>query len=255
MIPASLAGTVDVAQAALILFVGFVLALFVWLRREDKREGYPLEDPAQGRPLVGFPLPPPERPLKLMHGAWSAMPHPEGRDPALLRHGPYPGAPFEPVGDPMQDGVGPASWASKRDDPMKTWEGHPLMQPLRVLPGWVVEREDPDPRGMQVFDADGVSVGHVSDLWLDHGVKILRYLEVALTLPGAPPRALIPIYFAEISSRSNDVRIAALFARHFLAFPQLRDADTITAREEDQVSAYCAGGLLYGTARRQGSFW
>lgn len=267
-------GSIDVAQLFLVVFIAFVLALFLYLRREDKREGYPLEDPAgddfgpnlgpsQGpslgigrrlgrKPLVGFPLPPPPRLLKLMHGQEAWMPHPEGREKSLLGPGRHIGAPFIPQGDPMLIGVGPASWASKKDEPLLTWEGHPQLQPLRILEGWSVVGEDPDPRGMPVFDADGTQVGHVVDIWLDHGVKILRYLEVALTLPQGPPRAMIPIYFAEVSPRSSDVRIAALFARHFATFPQLREQDTITAREEDQVSAYCAGGLLYGYRRRQG---
>lgn len=259
-----ISGSIDAAQVLLVLFIGFVLALFLYLRREDKREGYPLEDPADGtfgggigrrlghKPLNGFPLPPPPRYMKLMHDEHTWMPHPEGRDKALLRHGSHPGAPFIPVGDPMLDGVGPASWGSKRDEPLLTWEGYPQLQPLRLLDGWEVAREDPDPRGMPVFDADGIQVGHVVDIWLDHGVKILRYLEVALTLPEGPPRAMLPIYFAEISPRSHDVRVAALFVRQFVTFPQLREADTITAREEDRVSSYCAGGLLYGSRRRQG---
>ena len=189
-----------------------------------------------------------------MHMGPVAMPHPEGREHlALVPLHPHPGAPFIPTGDPMQDGVGPASWASKRDEPMKTWEGHDLMQPLRILPGWHVEAIDADPRGWRALDAAGIEIGHVADLWLDHGVKILRYLEITLTLPDMPPRALVPIYFAETYPRLHELRIPALFARHFAAFPQLREPDSITALEEDRVSAYCAGGLLYATPRRQES--
>jgi photosynthetic reaction center H subunit len=150
----------------------------------------------------------------------------------------------------MQDGLGAASWAMKKDEPILTWEGHPQVQPLRRLPGWHVDPTDPDPRGWPVRDADGVLVGTVDDLWLDHGVKILRYLEIALTLPGAAPRApsraMVPIYFAETYPRTPEICVPALYARHFAGFPQLRHADTITAREEDRVSSFCAGGLHYG---------
>ncbi len=257
MNPNQIAGTFDVAQLAMIVFIGGVLGLFVYLRREDKREGYPLEDPASPfkitRPLVGFPLPPPPKLFRLMHGGTATMPHPEGRtDLPLVPHAPFPGAPFTPTGDPMQDGVGPASFALKNDEPLLTWEGHPQLQPLRILPGWDVIPGDPDPRGMTVLDADGVAVGTVTDLWLDHGVQILRYLEVSLPYPDAP-RAMIPIYFADISSGARLVRVPALFARHFAAFPQLQAHDTITAREEDRVASYCQGGLFYGDARRSES--
>ena len=40
---------VDVAELALYSFFGFFLALVFYLRREDRREGYPLEDDISGR--------------------------------------------------------------------------------------------------------------------------------------------------------------------------------------------------------------
>ena len=253
MITARLAGTVDVAQIAMILFIGAVLGLFIYLRREDKREGYPLDDPAGGKPLVGFPLPPPPKLFKLIHGGTATMPHPEGRNPLPLHPATVPGNPYEPTGDPMQDGVGPASYASKKDEPIRTWEGHRQLQPLRDLPGWTFDRQDTDLRGSPVLDADGIRVGIVTDVWLDHAVKILRYLEIAITIPGAVPRAIIPIFATDIHATSHQVRVPALFARHFATFPQLREPDSITALEEDRVSAYCAGALLYGNPRRQQS--
>ena len=232
----SIIGSIDVAQAMLVVFIGFILALFVYLHREDKREGYPLIDPAGGRDLVGWPLPPPPKHYLTLQGEIVTMPHPEGRvDLAMRPLHPWPGAPFVPTGDPMQDGLGAASWAMKEDKPLMTWEGVPQLRPLRILPEWTVDPTDPDPRGWPVRDADGVQVGTVTDLWLDHGPKILRYLEVALSLPGPATRAMIPIYFAEIYPRSPEVCVPALFARHFAAFPQLQAADTITAREEDRV--------------------
>ncbi len=254
-ITARLAGTVDTAQVVLVFFIGFVLALFLYLRREDKREGYPLVDPAGGRDLVGFPPVPPPKHYKRMHGDIATIPHPEGRTglalEPLFR---FPGAPFTPTGDAMRDGVGPASWAMKEDRPLLTWEGHPQLQPLRKLPGWVVDREDTDPRGMIVLDNEGAPVGTVTDLWLDHGVKILRYLEVTLAVPGGPPRALIPVYFVRTRAKAREVRVPALSARQFATFPQLQASDQITAREEDQVASYCQGGLFYGRPGRFGAF-
>ena len=221
MIPGAVIGGIDVAEVVLVVFIGFVLGLFVWLRREDKREGYPLEDPAGGKDLVGFPLPPPPKPFMLMDGSFTHMPHPEGRTNLALRPSrPVPGAPFVPTGDPLADGVGPAAWASKKDEPLMTWEGAHQLRPLRLRPGWGVERTDADPRGMPVMDRAGVRVGVVRDLWLDQGVQILRYLEIEVTVPEAAPgtRALVPIYFAEVEGRLNEVSVPALNAAQFVAF-------------------------------------
>ena len=248
---ARLAGTVDVPQLCLIVFALFFAAIVYYNRREDKREGYPLVDPAGGHPIIGFPAPPPPKTYLLMHTNPETLPHPEGRvDLALTPLHPWPGSPYAPTGDAMQDGVGPASWASKKDEPLLTWEGHHTLTPLRIRPDWGVVKDDPDPRGMTVLDAAGAPVGTVVDLWLDHDAKILRYLEIGLSLPDSVPRAIVPIYYADIYHRLRQVRVAALFAPHFARFPQLREADSITAREEDRVASYCQGGLMYAKPSR-----
>ena len=41
-------GSIDVAELALIAFALFFTMLIFWLRREDRREGYPLEDEMTG---------------------------------------------------------------------------------------------------------------------------------------------------------------------------------------------------------------
>ena len=47
---------IDVAQVVLYVFWIFFAGLIVYLRREDKREGYPLESDRSGRVTVqGFP--------------------------------------------------------------------------------------------------------------------------------------------------------------------------------------------------------
>ena len=49
----------DVAQVTLYVFWIFFAALIFYLRREDKREGYPLVSDAGGRrPVYGIPSPP-----------------------------------------------------------------------------------------------------------------------------------------------------------------------------------------------------
>ena len=50
MPPASFTGTFDVAELAFYVFVLFFVGLVFYLRREDKREGYPLlTDRTDGR--------------------------------------------------------------------------------------------------------------------------------------------------------------------------------------------------------------
>lgn len=46
---------IDGAQIALYVFWAFFVGLVIYLRKEDKREGYPLDSP-QG-PRNGWPLP------------------------------------------------------------------------------------------------------------------------------------------------------------------------------------------------------
>ncbi len=58
------AQNVDVAQVAIWLFWLFFAALVFYLRREDKREGYPLRN-EKGQRINGFPTPP--GPKKFIH--------------------------------------------------------------------------------------------------------------------------------------------------------------------------------------------
>jgi photosynthetic reaction center H subunit len=45
----------DFAQLLVVAFFIFFAGLILHLRAEDKREGYPLKDPAGGPDQVGFP--------------------------------------------------------------------------------------------------------------------------------------------------------------------------------------------------------
>ncbi|MGZ8412856.1 MAG: hypothetical protein ACXW61_08540 [Gemmatirosa sp.] len=62
----------DLAQVALYAFWIFFFALVYYLRREDKREGYPLRSD-RGEPLLGFPVSPGPK-------QWVHAHHPEGHD-------------------------------------------------------------------------------------------------------------------------------------------------------------------------------
>lgn len=238
---------VDAVQLLVAAFFVFFLGLVGWLRREDKREGYPMVDrrPVRG-PIEGFPPAPPPKPYQLLDGDVTQMPHDYGssraRGERLLR---FEGAPLVPVGDPMLAELGPGAFPLRRDEPLMA-QGEPQLMPLRLARDWHVARGDTDPRGLAVYDQRHRAVGLVADLWVDRGVKILRYLEVALDLPGsAGRRVLLPIYYADISGRRRWVRVRALLAPQFLTVPALADQDRITAREEDRVNAYYASGALF----------
>ena len=60
---------IDVAQVVLYVFWIFFAGLIVYLRREDKREGYPLESDRSGRVTVqGFPRIPAPKSFVLADG-------------------------------------------------------------------------------------------------------------------------------------------------------------------------------------------
>ncbi len=254
--PGAFTGNLDATELILALFVLFFFGLVYYLRREDKREGYPLADISpKGIPIEGFPFVPPPKVYRLLEGGTTQMPHREapsvvGATP-LLR---FPGAPLVPLGDPLLAAVGPGAYPLRKDKPMMS-QGHPQVQPLRVAAGWSVPEGETDPRGMPVFDARHTLVGTVRELWVDRSVKILRYLEVELAAPQeAGRRVLLPIYYAGINERRRSVRVGALLAHQFVNVPALAHPDQITAREEDRVNAYYAGGLLYSRGREGGLF-
>lgn len=62
-------GYIDFATIAIYLFWFFFAGLILYLRREDKREGYPLESDRQGVTVQGFPAMPPARPARAPHPA------------------------------------------------------------------------------------------------------------------------------------------------------------------------------------------
>ena len=72
MQPGAITQYIDVPQIAFWAFFLFFLGLVYYLRREDKREGYPLVDPlakpSQTR-RDGFPLPPAPRTLIRLDGS------------------------------------------------------------------------------------------------------------------------------------------------------------------------------------------
>ena len=102
---------IDLVEIIFTLFWLFFIGLVIYLQRESKREGYPLEsDRGGGVTVQGFPAVPEPKTFKLPHGGEVQAPKPEAfaTDLPLRPVANHPGAPFEPTGEnPMLDGVGP----------------------------------------------------------------------------------------------------------------------------------------------------
>ena len=149
----TLTSSIDLAEILFTLFWVFFVGLIIYLRREDKREGYPLESDRGGSAVVqGFPAVPRAKTFRLAHGGERQAPDGkrETRDIAAEPAAPHPGAPLLPTGNPMLDGVGPASYANRADEPDLTIDGENRVVPMRVADDFSVSSRDADPRGMSV---------------------------------------------------------------------------------------------------------
>lgn len=254
----AITGYIDVAQLVLYAFWLFFAGLIIYLRREDKREGYPLEsDRSERAPrvaIVGFPSIPAPKAFRLAHGGTVLSPNGkrETREIKARPVAPWPGAPLEPTGDPMIDGVGPASYAERANVPDTTLEGTERIVPLRVATDHAIASRDPDPRGMQVIGADGVVAGVVTDAWVDRSEAVLRYFEVAVGTAGAERRVLLPVTFTRVDGDRRRIKVYALHARHFANVPALANPDRVTLLEEDRICGYFGGGHLYAEPSRMG---
>jgi photosynthetic reaction center H subunit len=241
---------IDIAQVVLYGFWIFFAGLIIYLRREDKREGYPLESDRSGSVRVqGFPSMPAPKVFKLRDGkTYQAPPgRAEARPIRSSAAAPWPGAPNAPSGNPMADGVGPASYVERENAPDLTAEGEIKIVPLRIATDFSVATEDPDPRGMEVIGADGAVAGTVRELWIDRSEPQIRYLEVSV--PGGR-NVLLPINFARINGRRRQIAVVSIKAAQFAGVPGTNRPDQITLREEDQITGYFAGGYLYADPRR-----
>ena len=247
---------IDVAQVALYAFWAFFALLILYLRREDKREGYPLESDLSDRIThEGFPWTPSPKTFLLPHGGTTQAPKPEHDDRPILAEpvASFLGAPLQPTGNPLTDAVGPASYALRAETPDLTFEGHDKIVPLRIAGDFYLEPRDPDPRGCEVVGADRQIAGTVVDVWVDRSEILIRYLEAELPGAGGPRRVLIPMPCVRLTGnfRKRQVIVQAITAAQFADVPTLKSPDQVTLREEDRISAYYAGGRLYATPQRQ----
>jgi photosynthetic reaction center H subunit len=173
------------------------------------------------------------------------------RDVAVAPIARWPGAPMEPTGNPMLDGVGPGSWADREEVPELNIDNVPCIVPLRLAEGTYLESRDPDPRGMKVLGADDETGGVVTDVWVDRAEALIRYLEVEVTTSGGTRRVLLPMPFAKVDGRRSRVWVKAILGSQFADVPATRSLDQVTKLEEDRIVGYYGGGTLYATPARQ----
>jgi photosynthetic reaction center H subunit len=243
----------DVAQITLYAFWLFFAGLIIYLRREDKREGYPLiSDRSEREDVEGFPPMPMPKVFLLPHGETRAAPrHEPAGSFAIEASAAWPGSPFVPTGNPMLDAVGPASYANRADVPDLCYDdGKPKIVPLRAAADFFLAWEDPDPRGMAVVGDDGVVAGSVVDVWVDRSETCIRYLEVALAEPVGTRHVLLPMNFTDIKAKRKQIWVSAILGEQFATVPALRNPDQVTLLEEDKITGYYGGGFLYATPAR-----
>jgi len=76
----------------------------------------------------------------------------------------------------------------------------------------------------------------------------VRYYEVELAEGGR--KVLLPVAFTNIRGRRRQAYVGAILGKQFSDVPAHASPDQVTRLEEDQISAYYAGGLLYATPER-----
>jgi photosynthetic reaction center H subunit len=247
-----LIGSFDVTEMVFLAFVLFFLALVTYLRREDRREGYPLEDEVTGRVdtpggILSTATP---KTFKMPYGRPAVTTPTKGREPvdvAGVRTFRSPGAPYAPTGNPLTSGMGPGAYAERAHHPDLDAEGHNRIVPIGTTAHIAVDPRDPDPRGMAVIGADGATAGTVTDIWVDRAEHVIRYLEVDT----GSTKVLAPMGMAKVNGKKRQIVIDAINAADFAGAPVPGTAGAITFNEEERIVAYFGAGYLYANAGRQ----
>lgn len=242
-------GNFDLALISLYLFWLFFAGLIYYIQRENMREGYPLENEDGSHANSLLPVPEPKT-FSLYHGGEYQAPdgEREKRELALARTSEAGGFPFMPTGDPMADGVGPAAYAMRKDEPELDAHGHAKIQPMAMAGDFAVSAGR-DPRGLPVTGFDRKSAGTVTDLWVDVPEQLVRYIEVELT-DGS--KRLVPMPMARI--KADRVVVNSIDSSAFAGVPKTASATQVTKLEEDKISGYYASGYMYLDDKRV-SIW
>jgi photosynthetic reaction center H subunit len=226
----------------------------IYLILESKREGFPLITAKGNERLDGIlPMPSPKTFL-LRDGTTRTVPSLEPDEIVnAVQEQDFEGAPWVPLGDPMQDGMGPAGYALRANTPELDYHGEPRTVPMRVASDHWVAEEDPDPRGWDVVTADGLVAGIVADIWVDRAEANARFIEVAL--PDALARhVIVPVELTQVKTNAAGgiIKVVSVTAPLLAAAPVTASPDFLTAREEDRIQAYFAAGHLYALPSRMG---
>ena len=243
---------IDVTQVVLYVFWAFFAGLIYWLRKEDRREGYPVE--TDNPRLVLSPhsiLIPKPKTFLLPNGHIVQAPRfdRDEREVRAERTGAAAGSPLEPIGEPLLSGVGPAAWAERADEHEVTLAGEHMIVPMRSAPEFNIS-VGPDPRGWAVVGTDGASAGTVKDLWVDRADVMVRYLEVELANAAVGGTRLLPIGVLRLRRDARQVEVQAVRSEQFASVPSLKEPDRITVLEEERISAFYAGGRRYAEPKR-----
>ncbi len=244
-------GYIDVAQVTLYAFWIFFAGVVFYLRREDRREGYPLEAEAYGRLKSPDPvLIPTPKTFNLLSGETKHAPqrnieYQSGIPSRKLE--PWPGAPYIRTEDNLTAGVGPGSYCVRDDAHDHTWDGKHRIVPLRADKEFVVHEDGINPIGQPVLGADRQVAGTVKDLWFDRGESLVRYYEVDI---GAGGSRLMPSTFCRATPLTRNVTTDALLASQFAGIPTTKEPESVTLREEERIVAYFGAGTLYATPQR-----
>ncbi|MEM8774564.1 MAG: photosynthetic reaction center subunit H [Pseudomonadota bacterium] len=242
----------DLASLAIWLFWVFFALLIFYIQRENMREGYPLEDDNGDVSANQGPFPVPGDKTFILPQGRGELTVPSGQrgdrdNLALERTSDSNGFPFEPTGDPMADGVGPASWAPREDAPELDGHGHPKIVPMAALDDFHVSAGN-DPRGLPVLSGDRKVVGKISDIWIDAPEQLVRYVEIALDEDYGSGKRLVPLTLSRV--QGTHVKVKSLYGHQFDGIPKNASKNQVTKLEEDKISGYCAGGWIYASAGR-----
>jgi photosynthetic reaction center H subunit len=249
------AGTVDVTEIVLYLFFGFFLLLVLYLLREGRREGFPLEHDVTGalESTPGGLFPSTPKTFNLPNGSKLVKPD-DSRDThatQFKRTAPWAGSPIEPDGNPLSAGIGPGAYAMRADKPDMTNHGTTRLAPLRLATDYSIDKKDPDLRGFALVGLDGSSAGVINDIWVDRAEFLVRYLEVDVTLEGgAAKHVLVPMTMCVVQKNLKRVRLDAVLGNQVAGAPTLANPDQVTLLEEEKITGYFGAGYLYSTPAR-----
>jgi photosynthetic reaction center H subunit len=191
----------------------------------------------------------------LPHGRGAVTTPTKYREPvriAAARIDRFGGAPYQPTGDPLVDGVGPAAYAHRAPWPDLDSEGRLRVVPISVDTHFTIAPRDPDPRGMTMLGSDDRVAGIVTDVWIDRSDRVIRYLEVQLANGGR--QVLVPYMMVDVDRRRGAVKTDSLSAHQFANSPVPAVPGEITRFEEERVMAYFGGGYLYANKQRAEPF-